>query len=52
MKPCAHKWVFLRKEENKEIRWHVWATVDRFFCENCLEQKTIETEVEKNTRVG
>ena len=47
MTQCEHKWVHLRREENKEIRWHVWAMVDRFYCEKCLEQKTVETEIAK-----
>ena len=40
---CDHKYVFLRSE-SREIRWHVFATVDTFFCEKCLAQREVETE--------
>lgn len=43
---CEHKWVHLRKEADREIGYRKWVNADRFFCEKCLEQKTVESEIE------
>lgn len=44
---CEHKWVHLRKEEDKEVRYRKWVMVDRFYCEKCLEQRTTEQPIEE-----
>jgi hypothetical protein len=42
---CEHKWVHMRKEENVEVGYRQWKAVDRFYCEKCLEQKTVRSEI-------
>lgn len=44
---CQHKWVHLRKEDPKEVGYRRWKNVDRFYCEKCLDQKTVETDQEE-----
>lgn len=44
---CVHKWVFLRKEEPREVGYRNWVNVDRFYCEKCLKQETVETKPEE-----
>lgn len=43
-KPCGHKWVFLRKSETYEVGYRKWAHDDTFFCEKCLEYKTVQVD--------
>jgi len=42
---CAHKWVHLRKTEPYESGYRRWVWDDVFFCEKCLEHKSITNEV-------
>ena len=44
---CEHKWVFLRKSDTYEYGYRKWYWDDVFFCEKCLEQKTIQNEVKE-----
>ena len=44
-KPCEHRFQFLR-EERKNIGYErnpTWQYADVYFCEKCLEYKTVKT---------
>lgn len=42
---CEHKWVHLRREKDREVGYRKWVNIDRFFCEKCLVQKEVESEM-------
>lgn len=44
---CKHKWVFLRDAGEREKGYSRWVHVDVFFCEKCLAQREIETEIKR-----
>ena len=43
--PCEHKWVHLRKSDTYEQGYRRWWFDDVFFCEKCLQQKTVSQEI-------
>lgn len=42
---CEHKWVFLRDEGTIEVGYRHWRKVDLFYCERCLDQRRIESDI-------
>ena len=43
--PCDHKWVHLRNEGTTEVGYRHWKQTDLFYCEKCLEQKRILSDI-------
>ena len=44
---CDHKFIFLRKSETYEVGYRKWAHDDVYYCEKCLEYKTIQVSHEE-----
>lgn len=42
---CDHKWVHLRNEGTTEVGYRMWKQTDLFYCEKCLEQKRILSDI-------
>lgn len=49
---CEHKWVHLRDEGTTEVGYRNWKKVDLFFCEKCLDQKRIESDMPEKRSYG